>query len=72
MFCPIYPIYPKCDTAEELDNILLIRKHLQSCSRNEQPTKGKRTDLPYEGAGNVRDIYNWLDKKKTEGATSMR
>jgi hypothetical protein len=25
-------------------------------------TQGKRTDLPYEGAGSSRDIADWLDK----------
>lgn len=51
---------------EEIENLVAIRRYLQeeSCPDSGQPSKapGKRTDLPFDGKGNVREISDWLNK----------
>lgn len=53
---------------EVTENLSAIRKHLRGCSSTEQPKKesGRRTDLPYEGAGSVREIAEWLNHNGQE------
>ena len=49
---------------EELDNLLVIRKHLQNCPLSGQYSgKGGRG---CKDAGSIRDVSHWLDKNSGE------